>query len=322
MVRAKSPAAYTATEDDMAQAETLLRTQPARESDADAVLARMRERLAPLIAVGGSYGVFDAFVIMLREGLEALLVIGALTAFLRRSGNADKQSWIWGGAGIGVVLSVGLAIVLQQVFQRAGAGLGSELVEGSVGLIAAAMLFYVSYWLHSKARLGAWQTYIRQKSTAAVAGGSMLSLAIVALLAVFREGAETAVFYLGIAPSISPSDLLLGLGLGVVSLAAIGAGLLVIGLRLPLRPFFLASSALIYYLGFKFVGTGLHALQVAGVLRATPGPLPSSDALGVYPTWETALPQILLILMAAAVIWASTRQRVARGGPASVSPAV
>ena len=321
LVHAKSPAAYTATEDDMAQAEALLRAQPARESDADGVLVRMRERLEPLVAQGASYGVFDAFVIMLREGLEALLVIGALTAFLRRSGNADKQHWIWGGAGLGIVLSIVLAFGLQQVFQRAGASLGSEMVEGWVGLIAAAMLFYVSYWLHSKARLGAWQTYIHDKSTAALAGGSMVSLATIALLAVFREGAETAVFYLGIAPSISPADLLLGLGLGVVSLVLIGAALLMIGLRLPLRPFFLASSALIYYLGFKFVGTGLHALQVAGVLRATPGPLPSSDALGVYPTWETALPQVLLLVVAAVVIWASLRPRVDRK-PASISPAV
>jgi high-affinity iron transporter len=257
---------------------------------------------------------------MLREGLEALLVIGALTAFLRRSGNGDKQRWIWAGAGLGIVLSVGLAFVLQQVFQRAGASLGSEMVEGWIGLIAAAMLFYVSYWLHSKARLGAWQSYIREKSTAALAGGSMLSLAVIALLAVFREGAETAVFYLGIAPSISPADLLLGLGLGLVSLVAIGAALLLIGLRLPLRPFFFASSALIYYLGFKFVGTGLHALQVAGVLRATPGPLPSSDVLGLYPTWETALPQIVLLVVAAAIIWASLRPRVGRE-PASISPA-
>jgi high-affinity iron transporter len=320
LVRAKSPAAYTATEDDMAQAEALLRAQPARESDADAVLARMRDRLEPLVVAGASYGVFDAFVIMLREGLEALLVIGALTAFLRRSGNADKQSWIWGGAGVGILLSVVLAIVLQQVFQRAGASLGSEMVEGWVGLIAAAMLFYMSYWLHSKARLGAWQTYIREKSTAALAGGSMLSLTIIALLAVFREGAETAVFYLGIAPSISPGDLLLGLASGVAALVAIGAALLLVGMRLPLRPFFLASSALIYYLGFKFVGTGLHALQVAGVLQATPGPLPSSDALGVYPTWETALPQIVLLIVAGVVIWVSLRPRLGRA-PASISPA-
>jgi high-affinity iron transporter len=97
--------------------------------------------------------------------------------------------------------------------------------------------------------------------------------------------------------------------------------LLALGRSLPLRPFFLASSALIYYLGFKFVGTGLHALQVAGVLRATPGPLPSSDALGVYPTWETALPQVLLLVVAALVIWASLRPRVGRER-ASISQAV
>src|SRR5919199_3090866 len=132
-VRAGPPAAYTATEDDMAAAENLLRAQPVRESDADALLARMRDRLAPLVEAGASYTMFDAFVIMLREGLEALLVVGALTAFLRRSGNADKQGWIWSGAGLGVALSIVLAFALQQVFSRAGAGLGSEIIEGVVG---------------------------------------------------------------------------------------------------------------------------------------------------------------------------------------------
>jgi high-affinity iron transporter len=257
---------------------------------------------------------------MLREGLEALLVVAALLAFLRRSQNADKQGWIWGGVAGGVALSIVLALVLQLLFSRAGSGLGSEMIEGIVGLVAAAMLFYMSYWLHSKAQLGAWNKYIQARSTAALAGGGLLSLTAIAFLAVFREGAETAVFYLGIAPSIALGDLALGLGLGVLALALVGVAVLTLGLRLPLRPFFLASSALIYYLGFKFVGTGLHALQVAGVLRATPGPLPSSDALGVYPTWETALPQVVLLLVAAAVVWASTRQRVR--GPASISPAV
>jgi high-affinity iron transporter len=192
-------------------------------------------------------------------------------------------------------------------------------VEGIVGLSAAAMLFYVSYWLHSKARLGAWQEYIRARSTRALAGGSMASLALVAFLAVFREGAETAVFYLGIAPSITPGDLALGLGLAVLALALIGGVLLVVGQRLPLRPFFLASSVLIYYLGFKFVGTGLHALQVTGVIPATPAPLPGSDILGVYPTWETALPQLLLLVIAGLVLWITLREQ--RRSSAAPTPA-
>jgi high-affinity iron transporter len=314
-VKAKSPSAYAATEDDMASAEAMLSGAQPRDAEADAVLARMRDRLAPFAESGTNYGLFDAWVIMLREGLEALLVVGALTAFVKRSNNSDKQSWIWGGALVGIVLSVGLAVVLQQVFSRAGAGLGREVVEGSVGLFAAAMLFYVSYWLHSKSKLGAWQSYIRERGTAALAGGSMLSLSLVALLAVLREGAETAIFYLGIAPSIAPSDLVLGLGLGVLSLAGVGVAVMFIGLRLPLRPFFIASSLLIYYLGFKFLGTGLHALQVAGVLPATPAPVPSSDVLGVYPTWETALPQLVLVLAAVAIVWLSLR------GQRSATPA-
>jgi high-affinity iron transporter len=308
-VKAKSPAAYTATEDDMATAEAMLSGPAPREAQADAVLSRMQDRLQPIAESGTSYGLFDAFVIMLREGLEALLVVGALTAFVRRSGNGDKQGWIWGGAGAGVGLSIVLALLLQQAFARAGAGLGSELVEGIVGIVAAVMLFYVSYWLHSKARMGAWQSYIRARSDAALAGGSMLSLAVISFLAVFREGAETAVFYLGIAPSITPRDLWLGLGLGVLALVAVGVAVLLVGLRLPLRPFFLASSALIYYLGFKFIGTGLHSLQVSGVLPATPAPLPGNDVIGIYPTWETAVPQLAVLLIAAGVLWLSMRRQ-------------
>ena len=307
-VKAKSPPAYTATEDDAALAEAKLSGASPRMDEADNVLSGMRDRLAPLADSGASYGIFDAFVIILREGLEALLVVGALVAFLNRSGNRSKQPWIWGGAAIGVLLSIVLAVVLQQVFSRAGAGLGSELVEGIVGVTAAVMLFYMSYWLHAKSRLGAWQTYIREHSARALAGGSLLSLAAIALLAVFREGAETAVFYLGIAPSIAPGDLLIGLGLGVATLLAVGGAVLLVGLRLPLRPFFLASSALIYYLGFKFLGTGLHSLQVAGVLPSSPVPLPSNDVLGIYPTWQTVLPQLALVLVAAAVLWLAQRQ--------------
>lgn len=308
LVKAKSPAAYTATEDDMADAQAAL-ASPASQPNADAILARMRDRLEPIAQSGTSYSIFDAFVIMLREGLEALLVVGALTAFVNRSGDRSRRGLVnvWGGAAVGIALSVLVAILLQQLFSRAGAGLGFELVEGYVGLIAAAMLFYVSYWLHSKSKLGAWQRYIEARSSSALARGSMFSLGVISFLAVLREGAETAVFYLGIAPSIAPGDLLIGLGLGVLALLLVGAAVLLVGMRLPMRPFFLASSALIYYLGFKFLGTGLHSLQVAGVLPATPAPVPSSDLLGVYPTWETLLPQLALLCIAAGVLWLSLR---------------
>src|SRR4029453_11658312 len=108
-------------------------------------------------------------------------------------------------------------------------------------------------WLHSKSSLHAWQKYVRERTSAALAGGGMFSLGLISFLAVFREGAETALFYIGIAPAIAMRDLALGIGLGKLALVVIGVLMLVFGLRIPLRPFFLVSSVLLYYLAFKFI---------------------------------------------------------------------
>ncbi|GAC1465903.1 MAG: hypothetical protein NVSMB70_11670 [Chamaesiphon sp.] len=140
--------------------------------------------------------------------------------------------------------------------------------------------------------------------TTALATNSIFSLALLAFLAVYREGAETVLFYIGIAPSISQTDLLLGLGLGLLVLAGCAALMFGLGLRIPLKPFFLVTSLLIYYLGFKFVGTGIHSLQVAGILPASPANfLPSWEGLGLYPTWETTLVQLAIFIVAVAVVW-------------------
>ncbi len=166
------------------------------------------------------------------------------------------------------------------------------------------MLFSVSYWMHGKAQADAWQKYIRAKTTSALATGSLFSLALLAFLSVFREGAETTVMYLGIAPSIALGDLLLGISLAVVILTVVGILIMYAGVRLPLRWFFLVTSVLIFYLGFKFIGTGIHALQVAQVIPASVSSyLPSGEMLGVFPTWETTVPQIALLVIAAAVVW-------------------
>lgn len=198
-------------------------------------------------------------------------------------------------------------------------GSNRELLEGISGLIAAAMLFGVSFWLHGKSHAGAWQKYIRERTTAALATGSLFSLALLAFFAVFREGAETALFYIGIAPSISTGDLFLGIGIALAVLAVAGVLVLWVGVRLPLRPFFLVTSALIFYLGFKFIGTGIHALQVAQALPASGASfLPDLPALGVFPTWQTTLPQLLLLGVAVMVV---VLERVVRR-PAAASQTV
>jgi len=209
----------------------------------------------------------------------------------------------------GLLGSVALGLAIQASLGAVINPSNREVMEGLIGLFAAGMLVYVSYWLHSKASLGGWQTYINQRTTRAVAGGQLLGLAVLAFLAVFREGAETSLFYLGMASNISNTDLLIGLGLGFGLLAALGMLMIVAGVRIPMRSFFTVASLLVFYLCFKFVGTGIHALQVAGVIPdGSTTLLVSVDAIGMYPTWPTTIAQLFLLTAAA---WVVLRPRLA-----------
>ena len=314
-IKARSPEAYVATEADVALAGNLL---DQKSPEANAVLARMSARLAPIIEQGNTrYGIFDAAAILLREGLEALLVVAAILAFLVKSGNADKRGWIYGGALVGVIVSIATAAIITAVSRTAFSGSNREMMEGVISLVAAVMLFYVSYWMHGKAHANSWSKYVRTKATQAIASGSLFSLALLSFLSVFREGAETTLFYIGIMQSISMSDLLIGLGIAIAGLTLIGVLIMRYGVRLPLRPFFLVASLLVFYLGFKFVGTGIHALQVAGTLPANIASfLPSIEFIGVFPTWETTIPQLILVAIALLVILWSQRQTRRAATPA------
>lgn len=294
-VAARAPDAYTAIEDGLGRASAALRAQPVDWHALETTAEALRNTLAPLMETT-AYTAFDAAAIILREGLEALLVVAALLTFLRRANHADKQRWVWLGAGVGVLLSIAVAVLLQAIFSQVAAGRNREIIEGVTGLVAAGMLFYVSYWLHSTASLNGWRRYINANTTRALARGNLIGLALLAMMAIFREGAETAIFYLGIAPAIALQDLLLGIGAGVVLLAVAAWLILVAGVKLPLRLFFQVAGVLVFYLGFKFVGTGIHALQVAGIVPTTPIPwLPAISFFGIYPTVETLLPQVIIL---------------------------
>lgn len=304
-VKTRSADDYRQTEVDAGLATTLIGQ---KSPQAGEVITRMADRLQPYTQ-SQSYGIFDATIILLREGLEALLVVVALTAFLKRADNHSGQVWVWSGAGAGLLLSIALGLAIQAFFGAIINPGNREIMEGSIGLVAAVMLIYVSYWLHSKSSLGGWQSYIRTHTRDAIGGGRMAGLALLAFLAVFREGAETSLFYLGMVNAISTSDLLIGLALGAVLLLALGVLMVGVGLRIPVRPFFTVASVLVFYLCFKFTGTGFHALQVAGVLpSASAAYLPSVDAIGLYPTWITTAAQLVLVLVAAAIL---LRERLA-----------
>jgi high-affinity iron transporter len=308
-VKARSPEAYRLVENELGIALSAL-NRSGSDRQAQEALTSIENALRSLTARESEYGPIDAAVILLREGLEAVLVITALLAFLNRSGHSDKAAWVWGGGLAGVLASVAAGLAANLALTGVAAATDPEVVEGVTALVAATLLVYVSYWLHSKSSLRAWQRYIQGTTSRALARGSLFGLGLIAFLAVFREGVETVIFYLGIAPAISSTSLLLGLGLGTGLLAGISAAIFLLGLRLPLRPFFLAASLLIYFLAFKFIGTGIHSLQVAGLLGVSVlDYLPAIDWLGIFPTWETALAQLALLLGALVVLVLEWRPR-------------
>jgi high-affinity iron transporter len=304
----QSSKVYTAAESDMVISYSQLSESPADIVGAEKTLTKMRDYLIPL-STKTSYTLIDAVTIILREGLEALLVIISLLGFLRKSGHQNKEKWIWSGVGFGVIISIILGVIVQVLFSSGAFGSNNFLIAGYTGLFAAVMLVYMSYWLHSKSSLAQWSQYISNKSTKALASGSLWSIAILAFLAIFREGTEMVLFFIGMASAISMASLLGGIGLGILILAVITYLILKVGLKIPMRPFFLISSVFVFYLCFKFLGMGVHGLQLAGILQATHiRSMSTIEFFALYATWENVIPQALLLVSAVTVVIWSRRK--------------
>lgn len=303
VVLTQSQEVYKSAESDMVTIKAYLKMGEDGKEEAIQTINSMYSYLTPL-ASKASYTMLDSITIILREGLEALLVVIALLAFLRKSGHQDKKNWIYGGVLAGIGVSVVIAVLVQLIFNSGSFGNNNFLISGYTGIFAAIMLVYMSYWLHSKSNVNQWQHYIKDKGTKALAKGSLFSLALLAFLAVFREGTEIVLFYIGMASSIALKDLLLGIGIGTVILAIIAILMLKLGMKIPIRPFFLVSSLLVFYLGLKFTGMGINSLQLAGIIPAnTNSQLPSISWLGTYPSWEVIVPQLLIVMFAIGMIF-------------------
>lgn len=251
------------------------------------------------------WGAFlESLLIIVREGFEAILILGAVIAFLIRTGNQKRVREVWFGAGAGLVASAILAVILRTALANAPAS--REVIEGATMLVAVVVLFSVSYWLLTKVEVAKWQAFIKAQVGAALSSSRATALAVVAFLAVFREGAETALFYQAllargpqvITPAIG------GFLLGAFLLGVVWIGIQRFGLRLPLRTFFGATSAMLYTLAFIFMGKGLRELQEGNVLSITPiehGPY--VGWLGVFPSIETLAGQSVLVALALFALW-------------------
>jgi high-affinity iron transporter len=203
------------------------------------------------------------------------------------------------GSLIALALSVVMAFILNAL-SGANAGENQEIIEGVTMLVAVVVLFYVSNWMVSKAETAAWMSYIEGMVQASITRGSVFSLAFAAFLAVFREGAETILFYQALLAGTKTyvNMVWIGLGVGCVLLVIIYILIRVLSLRLPLKAFFLGTSVLIAVMCISFLGSGIKELQEGNVISVTAAPgVGTVDILGIYPTFETLVPQIILLII-------------------------
>ena len=261
----------------------------------------------------GSFG--QALIILLREGLEAILVVAAIIAYLIKAGMKDRVKHIYAGIALGLIGSGIVAVLFAFLYNSASAH--QEILEGVVALVAMGMLLFTSNWMLSKSSVESWNRYIKDRTEASISEGGFWALASLSFLAVFREGAETVMFYEALF-TMDPggaASIWQGFAVGVVLLVAIFLLIRFTSVKIPLRPFFAVTSFLMAVLVVIFAGGGAHALYEGDLIPGTyvPG-WPTYDYLGIYPYRETLGFQVFMLLIVIVLSVASVlhRRRKAR----------
>lgn len=245
------------------------------------------------------------FTIILREGFEAILVVGAIIAYLAKTTENSPEEKkkqlrpVYVGSIMGIVLSFASAWLLN-IFKLANSA-SQEVIEGITALIAVAVLFYVSNWMISKSESEAWDAYIKSKISDASQRRSTFALAFTAFLAVYREGAEVILFYQPLISGDNINMVWAGLIAGCVCLVFVYLAIRYMSVRLPLKPFFLATSVLMAIMSIAFLGGGIKELIEGDVISMSSPAwvawIPSNpvlEVLGIYPCVQTVVPQLIL----------------------------
>ncbi|ARF15682.1 transporter [Sporosarcina ureae] len=302
-VRTKNASLYSELENELPLMIGQLSNSDYDLEKAERQLQNFKQQIA-LLQTNDSFSFWDSALILLREGLEALLIIMALLSFLTNAKQQAMRKWVYVGAGAGLALSIVVAIMMSTVLQSVTIGNDREMMEGYVGLVAAALMIGVGIWMHQKSNVASWNRYISKQMGQAISKGSVLAMASVSFLSVFREGAETIVFYAGIAPKMSTMKFVMGILLAVVILAIVAVVFMKLSHRVPIHRFFAVATILIYVLAFKIIGVSLHTLQLTNVINTTVQPrLPIIDFIGFYPTNETIMAQLGLLIIILVAAW-------------------
>ncbi|WP_298958621.1 FTR1 family protein [uncultured Campylobacter sp.] len=256
-----------------------------------------------------------AFIIILREGFEALIIVAAVIALLIKSGNSKHLNIVYSALGVAVVLSIATAYGLNYIFGSENAGQTREVMEGAVMLIAVVLLFYVGFWLLSNASSKKWSAYIQGQISNSLSSGDSKMLWWTVFLAVYREGAETVLFYLALLfDAKSPAATSMVAAGFVAGLAALIIVYIVIkkfSLKIAIKPFFIATSVIIFYMSVVFVGKGVMELVEGKVFVPTViDGLPTITWIGFYPYVQSLVPQaVMIVLLVVGILILKNKQK-------------
>ena len=264
-----------------------------RVAEVDELFIQVEEALEADSASWAS-SFFGAFVILVREGLEALLLVVAMLGFLRKAERPELVPYLHGGWVSALVAGVATWGVATWLIGISGAT--RELTEGLGSVLAALILLWVGVWMHGKSNAQAWQKYVKDTMTQAMSKGSAWFLFGLAFLFVYREVFETILFYSAMWSQGNGGAVLAGAGVATILLATVAAALLAFSKKLPIEKFFSYSSFLIAVLAVVLIGKGVSALQESGMISLSfLNGFPRVELLGMYPTMETAGAQAAMI---------------------------
>ena len=270
----------------------------AQTQDKVAMLAIIKDMQTELSSINSNdYSIFDVAMIPFREGLEAMLIISLLLSVVKQRANKKAKHWIIGGSTLGGLTSLVIGLVVYYALSVVAFGTNSQLINGYAGIFSSLMLVIVGIWMHKSSDVSKMTNFYKEKSQRSANGG-VFGLAALAFLAVIREGLEIVIFVIGLVGKVSMQQLILGFALGIGFLALVAVVMFVFERRLPLKAFFMLSSLVIFYLSIKFMGSGMHSLQLADQLpNQIVSYLPTLTTLSVYPSWISFLPQLVIVFI-------------------------
>lgn len=292
-IQTKNSSLYTKIEDKIPYYQSIL-----DQSNKDRVKKGLQELNSEIKdTVGqGEYSFVDVMIIFLREGIEVLLIIMTLTTMTRKVKDDKGTSSVVGGALLGLILSIGLGITF--IYTIGNNGVVREGMEAILGIVAVVLMYVVGIWMHRRSNAQRWNEMIQSMYNNAMSNGNLILLGTIGLISVLREGVEVIIFYMGMIGSITTKDFILGIGLAIIILIIFAFAFRFIVKLIPVRFIFRVLSILIFVMTFKMLGVSIQKLQLLGYMsqHSIEG-LPTLSWIGFYPSFETIIAQVILIIL-------------------------